>query len=397
VSPGRVPYLIVGGGMAADAAVRGIRAVDPDHEILLVTAEPHPPYDRPPLSKGLWKGVDEDRIWRGTAEEGVTVRTRTRAVRLSPERREVLLEDGSVLSYRELLLATGASPARLGGDPEAVIHFRDLEDYRRLRGRAGDGASVGIAGAGFVATELASSLVGVGARAVMAFPEEAPLERILPAPLPERLARLFRARGVGLHPGVAVSEVVAGTGGLRLLGEGGAVADGLDVVVAGLGVRPAVGLAREAGLRVHDGVVVDERFSTSASGVHAAGDLVSFPLPLLGGRRVRVEHEDHANESGMLAGMAMAGAGQAYDPVPHFYSGFFDLTWEGLGLLEADRGPSLHLGERVDSPGAALYRKGGRLTGVLLWNAPGRARRARKLLREEPTLPEREALDRLGL
>ncbi|TVP58040.1 MAG: NAD(P)/FAD-dependent oxidoreductase [Gemmatimonadales bacterium] len=377
------PFVIVGGGMAADAAARGIRAVDPERPILLFSSEPHPPYDRPPLSKGLWHGTPEERIWRDTADESVTVRVDSMVTAIDPECREIELSNGERQGYEGLVLATGCRPRRLPGDPSGVVYFRDFESYRTVRRAADEGRRIAIIGGGFIGTELGASLRDSGSSVSLHYPEGAPLERILPGPLPRRIAEAFADRGIELHPHREVSD--------------GAPLPDADLVVAGVGVEPRVGLARDAGLEVDGGIRVDASLQCSEPGIFAAGDVVSFPLPLRGGRYLRLEHESHANESGMLAGMGVAGSPQRYDPVPTFYSGFFGVTWEVAGLLECDdEAPGLHLGASIDDPGVGIYRVGGELGGLLLWNRPGMMGRAKTLLRDAPGSTDSEILERLN-
>jgi 3-phenylpropionate/trans-cinnamate dioxygenase ferredoxin reductase component len=143
-------YLIVGGGLTADAACKGIRERDRDGSILVVGDEPHPPYLRPPLSKALWKGEEESAIWRGTAELGVDLRLGRRIVALDLERREARDDKDEIYGYDKLLLATGGRPRRLPFGGDEVIYFRTLDDYRHLRALANEGARVCVIGGGFI-------------------------------------------------------------------------------------------------------------------------------------------------------------------------------------------------------------------------------------------------------
>ena len=164
-------YLIVGGGMTADAAAKAIREHDADGGIVLVGAEPHAPYKRPPLSKGLWSGGDEAKIWKKTEEvPGVDLRLGRRIVSLDLDARRATDDAGDEYAWEKLLLATGGTPRRLGGDEGDVVYFRTLDDFRLLHGRAGDGMRVAVVGGGFIGSELAAALVGKGATVSMTFP-----------------------------------------------------------------------------------------------------------------------------------------------------------------------------------------------------------------------------------
>src|SRR5471030_1205533 len=151
-------YLIVGGGMAADAVCKGIRSLDESGTIGVVGEEPHPPYKRPPLTKDLWTGGDEEKIWRKTDEKGADVHVGRRVVSLDVAAKRVQDDAGDEYGYEKLVLAPGGTPRRLGGDDAEVIYFRDLEDYRRTRALSDDGARFAVIGGGFIGSEIAAAL-----------------------------------------------------------------------------------------------------------------------------------------------------------------------------------------------------------------------------------------------
>src|SRR4051812_24369544 len=163
-------YLIVGGGMTGDAAVKGIRESDADGSIVLVGAEQQPPYARPPLTKGLWSGGDESSIWRGTEEAGAELRLGRRIVSLDLDARRATDDTGEQLEWEKLLLATGGRPRAIPG-ADGVVYYRTLDDYRAVRARAHDGASVVVIGGGFIGSEIAAALSANGCRVTMVFPE----------------------------------------------------------------------------------------------------------------------------------------------------------------------------------------------------------------------------------
>lgn len=384
----RYDYLIVGGGMAADAAVRGIRSLDQDGSVALVSAEPDPPYDRPPLSKGLWKEMDEEGIWRDTAEAGCELHLSRQVVSLDRDARTVTDERGEEMAYGELLLATGGEPRTLPQAPAGVNYLRTYRDYRQLREAAERHQRFAVVGGGFIGSEVAAALAMNGKDVTVVFPEEGLCARVLPPSLSRHLNGYFRERGVEVRTGTLVEGIAeVGDEGYDLSFQDG---DGLksDYVVAGLGIRPRVELARDAGLEVDDGIVTDETFRTEDEHVWAAGDVVRFPDTVLG-RSARVEHEDHANASGMRAGAGMAGSPSAYDYAPFFYSDLFDLSYEAVGVLD----PSLETVQAWDEPresGVVYLLEDGRVRGVLLWNRRGKLREARKLLREEGPFEARD-------
>ncbi|HEU0337612.1 MAG TPA: NAD(P)/FAD-dependent oxidoreductase, partial [Gaiellaceae bacterium] len=228
-------YLIVGGGLTADAACKGIRELDPDGRVLLVTEEPHPPYSRPPLSKGLWRGKEESTIWRGTEALGVDVRPGRRIVALDLERRLATDERGDEHGYEKLLLATGGRPRRLPFGGEDVLAFRTLDDYRRLRELAEGGARCVVVGGGFIGSEVAAALALQGCPVTLAFPEQGIGARVFPLELSLALVDYYRTRGVEVLPGASVTGIEPGR---VLLGDGRVLP--ADVVVAGIGIEPAV-------------------------------------------------------------------------------------------------------------------------------------------------------------
>ncbi|MCX7514509.1 NAD(P)/FAD-dependent oxidoreductase [Frateuria hangzhouensis] len=372
-------YLIVGGGMAGDAAAKAIRAADATAFIGLVGAETSPPYQRPPLSKALWKGDTAlDSVDLGTAATGAVLHLGRRVTSLDPAARRVRDERGDSYGYRRLLLATGATPRRLpfaAGD--RLIHYRTVDDYRRLRRYAVAGAHVAVIGGGFIGSELAASLAGVGCKVSMLFPGESIGSGRYPPTLAAFLDDYYRGRGVDLLAGVKVVDGRADDTGVELV-----LSDGrhlrVDAAVAGLGVTPDTALAEHAGLAVADGVVVDAQLRTSDPDIWAAGDLANFFNPSLG-RRLRVEHENAAVEMGAHAGRAMAGAGGDYTTLPYFYSDLFDLGYEAVGLLDA----RLQVVEDWSEPhrkGVVYYLEGGRVRGVLLWNVWDQVDAARALI-----------------
>src|SRR5512136_328610 len=160
-------YLIVGGGMTADAATRGIRDVDPNGSIGIIGAEPDPPYDRPPLSKGLWKGKPVEKIWRGTAARTAGLHLGRAAVQLDPAARCVVDDRGTEYHYSRLLLATGGTPRRLPFGGDDIIYFRTFQDYARLRPLAESKRRFAVIGTGFIGSELAAALRSTGREVVM--------------------------------------------------------------------------------------------------------------------------------------------------------------------------------------------------------------------------------------
>lgn len=327
-------YLIVGGGMTGDAACRGIRDHDADGSIGLIGDEEDPPYSRPPLSKGLWQGKDESTIWRGTEDLGVDLHLGRRVVSLDLDGRRVTDDRGESFGYEKLLLSTGGRPRRLPGDEDDIVYFRYVSDYRRLRPLAEGGASFVVLGGGFIGSEVAAGLKTVGAEVTVVFPEDGIGARLFPAGVSASVNELYRAHGVDVLPGELVSRVEREGGRFRVTLQSGRTLEG-DAVVAGLGIVPNTDLAEAAGLRVDDGIVVDEYGRAGGrDDVFAAGDVARFPAAVLG-TTLRVEHEDQANSHGRAVGANMAGANEPYRHLPFFYSDLFELGYEAVGEVDS--------------------------------------------------------------
>ena len=374
-------YLIVGGGMAADAAAKAIREADAAADIGVAGDEFTPPYQRPPLSKALWKGgkpvadIDLD-----TAASGAALYQGRRIVRLDRMTQAVRDEQGDSYRYRRLLLATGATPRRLpfeGGD--RIIHYRTLDDYQALRRYAQPGAIIAVIGGGFIGAELAAALCDVGCKVCLLFPGAHLGAGRYPDGLARYLDGYYRQRGVNVRSGVRVTGGRPADDGVELnLSDGSLLR--VEAAVAGLGVTPNTALAEQAGLKVDDGIVVDAQLRTNAPDIWAAGDVANFFNPALD-RRLRVEHEDAAVSMGRHAGRAMTGIADSYDTLPFFYSDLFDLGYEAVGLLDT----RLQVVEDWREPnreGVVYYLEHGRVRGVLLWNTWDQVDAARALIAE---------------
>ncbi len=377
-------YLILGGGMTADAAVRGIREIDPKGPITILSADTKPPYNRPPLSKGLWKGQKVEQIWRRTEEAGVELLLGRRAVGLDAPNRRVTDDRGAQYAFEKLLIATGGTPRELPFGQGEIIYFRTFDDYERLRSLSAGAQRVAVIGSGFIGSEIAAALAMNGKPVVMMTPEEGIARRIFPADLSRWLAAYYGEKGVEVLAGESVTGLAKRDGRyvLTLRNAGTTVERSIDadVVVAGIGIQPNVDLARSAGLEVENGVVVDASLHTRHRDILAAGDVAAFYNPALG-TRIRVEHEDNANTMGRSAGLAMAGHAVVYDHLPFFYSDLFDLGYEAVGELDS-RLETFTDWKEPYREGVIYYLSQGRVRGVLLWNVWDQVENARRLIAE---------------
>jgi NADPH-dependent 2,4-dienoyl-CoA reductase/sulfur reductase-like enzyme len=373
-------YLIIGAGMTADSAAKAIRKADAEASIGMVGNERQAPYERPPLTKALWKGDKPvDSIDLGTDRSGAVLHLQRRIETLDRDDRSARDDQGDIYRYRRLLLATGATPRKLPFDGERVINYRTLDDYLALRRYAVPGAKIAVVGGGFIGSEIAASLSGVGCQVTMLYPGASLGAGRFPAALAKFVDGYYRERGVVLTPGIKVVDGKADPDGVEV-----ALSDGTtcraDAVVAGLGVTPNTALAEHAGLRVDNGIIVDEHLRSSDTDIFAAGDVANFHNAALDLRQ-RVEHENAAISMGGHAGRAMTGSSEPYTLMPYFYSDLFDLGYEAVGLLD-DR---LDVVENWTVPyreGVVYYIDNGRVRGVLLWNVWGQVDAARELIAE---------------
>jgi NADPH-dependent 2,4-dienoyl-CoA reductase/sulfur reductase-like enzyme len=374
-------YLILGAGMAASAAARGIRERDPHGSIGLIGAEAHPPYDRPPLTKDLWNGKKQpEDIWRDIEGVQATLFPGRHAMALDPHAKSVRDDHGVHYRYGKLLFATGGTPRRIAGlEGDRVLYYRVLDDYHALRDALREGMRIAVIGGGFIGSEIAAALAMNGAKVTQLVAEDAIGARVYPRDLARFVTDYYRGRGVDVRCGTMVTGGVANDEGVTLnLRDGGSVE--AEWVVAGLGITPNVQLAQGAGLNVDNGIMVDAQLRTSAPDVWAAGDVANYPDATLGNHR-RVEHEDAALTMGEHAGANMAGAGRPYTHLPYFYSDLFDLGYEALGDLDA-RLQTVEDWKQPNREGVVYYLKDGRVRGVLLWNTWDQKDNARALIAE---------------
>jgi 3-phenylpropionate/trans-cinnamate dioxygenase ferredoxin reductase component len=376
-------YLIIGGGMTGDAAAKSIREHDPDGSIRLVGAERDPPYARPPLSKGLWLGDSEEKVWLHTAEAGVDLRLGRRIMALDLAAQEATDHEGEIHGWEKLLLATGGRPRTLA-DAEGVVYYRTLDDYHRVRSATAEGSHVVVIGGGFIGSELAAGLTAAGRKVTLIFPEAGIAARVLPAALSAFVTEYYRERGVEVLAEDTVASVHAGsvtTGSGRVIEA--------DAVIAGLGIDPRTELAEAAGVVVANGIVVDEFGRVEGhSDVFAAGDVANFPVAALA-TRLRVEHEDHAKTHGGVVGANMAAAPVPYDHLPFFYSDMFELGYEAVGEVDS-RHATVARWDVPNREGIVAYVDGqNRPRGFLFWNVWDKVERGRELIRAgKPVDPE---------
>ncbi|HKP51791.1 MAG TPA: FAD-dependent oxidoreductase [Chloroflexia bacterium] len=372
-------YLIIGGGMTAASAARGIREVDTEGSLGMISRDEEPPYNRPPLTKALWKGKPFDSIWRKLDKYNVQMHLGRTIEALYPADKRVVDDQGESHTYEKLLLATGATPRTLPFGGDEIIYYRNVDDYRRLRATTEQGEHFAVIGGGFIGSEIAAALAMNGKKVTMVLPGKGIGDRMYPPELMEFVNSYYREKGVDVLPGERAESLERDGDKLTLRTQSGREIS-VDGVVAGIGVEPNTSLAEAAGLSVDDGIVVDELLRTSEPDIYAAGDVASYWDPVLGQRR-RVEHEENANKMGRHVGRVMAGQEEPWHYMPSFYSDLFDLSYEAVG----DIGTRLETIENWKEPfrhGAVYYMQDGRVRGVAVWGAWGQMDAARKLIGE---------------
>ena len=328
-------FVIVGAGLAGHRAAIELRRHAPEAAIDLVGDEDALPYDRPPLSKDVLLGkvesttlVDADRY----AELGVTFHRGTSATAVHAAARTVALNNGALLSYDALLLATGSRarhlPDAIAGDA-VVTYVRTASDAAELRMQLRQGASLLVIGGGFIGLEVAAAAVELGCSVTIVEAADRLLARGLPPLVASHLQRLHETSGVRILTGVRLKRLRAVDG--RTTAETSAGLLSADVVVAGIGAVPNVEIARDAGLQVDDGIVVDGLCRTSNPAIFAAGEVTAHPVALAGGRR-RVESWKVAQAQPVVAAAAMAGvACEDYAELPWLWSDQYGCNLQMIG------------------------------------------------------------------
>ena len=333
--------VVVGAGLAAAHAVEELRNQGHDGEIALFGAEPHLPYNRPPLSKGFLLGnEDEASVFvhdeRWYAERSVELHLGTRVAGIDLDRGRIRA-GGDELGYDRLLIATGATPRRLRAADEAggaVAYLRTLDDSRALKAAFRPGRHIVIVGAGWIGLEAAAAARTAGCEVTVIESLELPLLRVLGPEVAAAFAELHRSHGVDLRLAAGVEDLTSAAGGGTVvrLDDGSEMA--ADLLVVGIGVTPDDVLASDAGLAVDNGILVDEQLRASP-GVYAAGDVANHLHPTLG-RRIRVEHWDAAIEQGKVAARNLLGRDEAYTRLPYFFTDQYDLGMEYVGNVGPD-------------------------------------------------------------
>jgi 3-phenylpropionate/trans-cinnamate dioxygenase ferredoxin reductase subunit len=362
-------FVIVGASLAGATAAAALREEGFSGRIVLVGEEHERPYERPPLSKDYLQGRSErEKIFVHPADwyarHDVELRLGTRVARVDAGVHELTVADGQLMRYDKLLLCTGSSPRPLpvpGADLDGVLYLRAVGDSERIRETLATVSRLAVIGAGWIGLEVTAAARNAGVEVALLEMVELPLLRVLGPEVARVFAELHRSHGVELRFGVQVEEITGRDGrvaGVRLAGGGHVEA---EAVVVGVGITPNTELAVAAGLRVDDGVVVDEHLQSSDPDVCAAGDVANAFHPLLG-RHIRVEHWANASNQPRTAARTMLGVDAVYDRVPYFFTDQYELSMEYSGYVEP-RGYDevVFRGDRSDGEYIAFWVQDGRV------------------------------------
>ena len=403
------PYVLIGGGLTTARAAEALRAGGYDGDLVVVTAEPHHPYERPPLSKDYLRGESErdavfplGEAWYG--EHAVTVRANESVVGLDPARHTLTLADGGTITFAKALLAPGSTPRALdlpGTDLAGVHYLRTIDDSDRISSTLLDASLQGLGrlvviGDGWIGLEVAASARSLGLDVTVVGRGSHPLGRVLGPEMSDFYAAVHTEQEVRLLRNATVARI-RGTDG-RVTGV--ELADGThlgaDVVVVGVGAAPNVGLAEAAGLELRPtslggGVVVDGTLATSHPDIFAGGDVASIPSPHYG-RPLRVEHWAVAQETGAHAGRAMLGSPDAYDKLPYFYSDQYDVGMEYTGWVDVQAGYDdvVVSGDSAKREFVAFWRVDGQVVAGMAVNVWEQMERVEELIRSRRKMPTAE-------
>lgn len=367
-APGSAPnsVVIVGGGAAGLAAADMLRREGYQGPITMISADEAPPSDRPNLSKDYLAGTaSEDWIPLRSPDfykdKKIDLLLNSRVVSIDAKQKQVKLENGNTYSYGALLLATGAAPVKIPieGATEAQLNYlRTLADSKAIISKAVSAKTVVVVGASFIGLEVAASLRARNIEVHVVAPDKQPLERIMGPEVGKFIRGLHESHGVKFHLGQTVARV----DGRKVMLSGGSIVES-DFIVLGVGVRPALSLAEEAGLAVDKGVIVSEYLETSAPGIFAAGDIARWPDPH-SGQRIRVEHWVVAERQGQVAARNILGKRERYDAVPFFWSQHYDVAINYVG--HAEKWDAIEIDGKLESKDAKVtYKKDGRTLAVV--------------------------------
>ncbi|MFT8825050.1 MAG: NAD(P)/FAD-dependent oxidoreductase [Liquorilactobacillus mali] len=381
-------YLIVGGGMAADQAVAGIRSIDKEGTIGIISADTDEPYARPALSKKLWVDPDfhdEDIDFHTAQKYNAQISLATRVTKIEPENHAVETDKGEKYAYDKLLLATGSEAKALNGEKsDRVVALRSKQDYLKIRKFSGKGNHVIVVGNGYVGSEIAAGLIQSDTEVSLVITGDRIFDKKFPAFLSEKYEQKYLEAGMKIYHNSKASDYELTKNGVKVQLDDGTELEAAGLVL-GIGAFTDYSLASEAGLKVDEhGVVVDEHLKTSAPDIWAAGDIISYPDQILG--RQSAGHVRHAINSGLFVGKQMAGESGSYDYTPVFYSWVFDINWEAFGKVDSSL--KMYAEKLGDEKYIVYYFDKDVLAGVLSWSSGVSLDHLKSILKKRPTVEE---------
>ncbi|MGH2957114.1 MAG: NAD(P)/FAD-dependent oxidoreductase [Solirubrobacterales bacterium] len=390
-------FVIVGAGLAGAKAAETLREEGFDGRLILLGDEPERPYERPPLSKDYLRGEAEESPYVHAKafyeENGIELWTSTRVTGIDPRLRELLLEGDLRIGYDRLLVATGARPRRLdapGAELNGIHYLRTLGDSERIGERIADGQRLVVIGSGWIGAEIAASARQKGCEVTLLEMASLPLERVLGPELGRIYLDLHRDHGVEFLPETTVERFEGQDSVERVITRDGALIE-TEFVVVGVGVAPRTGLLEHAGLRIDNGVVVDEHLQASAPGVFAAGDVANARHPFFG-RHLRVEHWANALHQGPVAAKNMLGKVEAYDEIPYFFSDQYETGMEYSGYA-TEWDEVVFRGDVAQREFIAFWLKDERLVAGMNMNVWDVSEPIRDLIRSKQALDRRDLAD----
>ena len=396
--PDRPTFVIVGANLAGGRAAQALRKEGFDGRLILIGAEPDPPYERPPLSKEYLRGESaREKLFIVPPaffdENDIELRLGEEAKRIDAQERAVELDSGERVSFDALLLATGGRARALpipGVDLEGVYYLRHVGDSESIAAELQEGRRLVVIGAGFIGSEVAASARMKGLDVTMLEIAPVPLERALGRELGGIFAEIHRDHGIDLRTSEGVERFEGAQRVERVIATSGAAID-CDLVVIGVGIIPNTEIAEGAGISVNNGIVVDEYCRTDVNGIFAAGDVANFYSPILD-ERLRIEHWANAQSQGRAAALNMLGRKEPYNEVPWFWSDQYDLNMQLVG-----HAPSwdevVFRGSVSERAFTAFYLKDGRLRAALAVNRFRDIRPSRELIKAGMEVDSRKLRD----
>jgi 3-phenylpropionate/trans-cinnamate dioxygenase ferredoxin reductase component len=380
--------VIVGAGAAGLTAAETLRREGFARQITLIGAEHHLPYDRPPLSKQVLTGAwaperTQLRKQKALEQLGLDLRLGVRAAALDLADQSVRLEDGQELPYDALLIATGVEPRRLrmSHELQGVHVLRTLDDALALREELKDAARLVVIGSGFLGCEVAASARSLGLEVTLVDPLAVPMLRQLGESVGRLIAQLHKDHGVDLRTGIGV-ERLRGERHVEALELSDGTSVAADVALIAIGTQHNTDWLKDSGLDLTDGILTDS-CCQAVPGVYAAGDVARWRCPRFGGRPLRTEHRMNATEQAICAARNMLGAGEAYDPIPFYWTDQYEARIQAFGLLPQGSEVVIVEGGPQERRFIARYIHAGQIAGVLGWNMPRELRTERALIGQE--------------